>query len=233
LSWKKCRVALSPRGHEGAVGFECCHTGQRAIRGKLLHSCDPRPGCRNPGEPEAPRQTGRFSCTRASLRGLIVAGVAEAGQRECRSPGTTATEEPPPSWQRGRWRSVVCEDLRRVAPVAPRPPGDTGRGDRPHGGTRCAHSVSAATVGESGFGGVRDSPSPCWRYTREERARRAGGGPTGLGGNVAFSGTDVSGVQLVIEFGDPAVPALSPWSRLALTAALIAAGMAVWRRRAA
>jgi hypothetical protein len=47
-----------------------------------------------------------------------------------------------------------------------------------------------------------------------------GGGPTGLGGNFAFGGTDVSGARLKIEFAEVPVPSLSP-AVLALLATLV------------
>ncbi len=57
-----------------------------------------------------------------------------------------------------------------------------------------------------------------------------GGGPTGLSGNFAFSGTDVSGARLVIEFEDPAlVPVLSPAAVTMLASLLAGAGFATLR----
>lgn len=49
-----------------------------------------------------------------------------------------------------------------------------------------------------------------------------GGSPSGLGGNRAFDGTNVTGAELVIEFAPAAVGVLSLWSLAVLSVALIA-----------
>ena len=57
-----------------------------------------------------------------------------------------------------------------------------------------------------------------------------GGEPTGLGGNFAFSGTDVSGASLIIEFSAaPAVPILSPVALVLLIGTMIGVTLAVRR----
>ncbi len=57
-----------------------------------------------------------------------------------------------------------------------------------------------------------------------------GGGPTGRTGNLAFSGTDVSGARLVIEFEDPTlVPVLSPAAVTLLATLLAGMGFATLR----
>ena len=59
-----------------------------------------------------------------------------------------------------------------------------------------------------------------------------GGGPTGLAGNLAFNGTDVTGARLRIEFGDAIVPLFSPIALyLVLPGLLVAAGLMAMRRR--
>lgn len=61
-----------------------------------------------------------------------------------------------------------------------------------------------------------------------------GGGPTGLAGNLAFDGTDVSGVRIEIELGHAAVPALSPTVlHVLLPGLLVGAGLLAMRRRGA
>jgi hypothetical protein len=75
---------------------------------------------------------------------------------------------------------------------------------------------SAATEIEPGTSGTEKSiPLLAAGVATLEAAKGGlvaiGGGPSGLGGNFAFDGTDVSGARLVIEFGAFApVPAIHP-----------------------
>ncbi len=100
-------------------------------------------------------------------------------------------------------------------------------------GTGTAYSALTA-VDPADAGNLKSIPLLAAGVAAVEAAKGGqlaiGGSPTGLSGNFAFSGTDVTGAKLLIEFQDAAmVPALSPGAITLLAGLLAGMGFVIQR----